>query len=76
MLISSLDSEQNKCYVQWEGKEEYLPKDVNPLLGPDEHNLPKNLMLKGNFISLVWILTGLYHLKNKKTPTKHKRTNN
>lgn len=33
MLISNLDSE-NKCYVQWEAKEEYLPKDTNPVLGP------------------------------------------
>lgn len=34
MLISSLASEENKCYVQQEVKEEYLPKDANPVLGP------------------------------------------
>lgn len=23
-----------QVYVQWEGKEEYLPQDANPILGP------------------------------------------
>lgn len=36
-----------------------------PFLDPsDEPNLPKSLMLKGNFISLVLIPTGFFHLKN------------
>lgn len=34
MLISNLDSQENKCYVQWEVEEEYLPQDANPVLGP------------------------------------------
>lgn len=43
----------------------------------DEHNLPKSLMLKGNFISLVLIYTDLLpQLKNLRNLIKHKRKNN
>lgn len=42
----------------------------------DENNLPKSLMLKGNFISLVLIYTDLPQLKNLRNLIKHKRKNN
>lgn len=29
MLISNLDSQENKRYVHWEVEEEYLPQDAN-----------------------------------------------
>lgn len=42
----------------------------------DEHNLPKSLMQKRNFISLVLIYTDLPKLKNLRNLIEHRRSSN